>query len=139
MSTPKFLTFDEAVATAKLEHDVDFVALRFNEATQVLAAYTVSVDSDEPDYVNVAYSGGALFDFAGEEDFYDDEEAPQEAKELFYVHQKELGDGDPAIFGMTSEYVLFAVLPGLQEPEKYPSEAVFATEAARIFKEFWKV
>lgn len=139
MSTPKFLTFDEAVAAAKIEPNVDFIGLKFDAPYRHLAAYVISVDSEEPDYVNVAYSGGALFDFGGEEDFYNEEDAPQEAKELFYVHQKELGDGDPSIMGMTSEYVLFAVLPGLQEPDKYPSEAAFASDAARIFKEFWKI
>ena len=58
MTIPTFLTFDQPVAAAKQEHGVDFIAVRFKVATKFVAAYTVSVDADEPDYVNVAYSGG---------------------------------------------------------------------------------
>ena len=136
--TPTFLTYAEAVEAAKVAPNVDFLGLKFDAPYRHLAAYVISVDSEEPDYVNVAYSGGALFDFAGEEDFYDDKDAPKEAKTLFYVRQSELGNGDPQVIGMTSEYVLFEVLPGLQAPDTYEVEAEFNREAGQVFKRFWR-
>lgn len=135
---PTFLTYAEAVAAAKVAPNIDFIGLRFAAPYKHLAAYVISVDSDEPDYINVAYSAGDMFSDCGEEDFFADDDAPDEAKTLFYASQRELGNGDPQVTGMTSEYVLFEVLPGLQEPDTYELEAEFNREAGRVFKSFWR-
>ncbi len=140
---PKFLTFDEAVAAAKQEHDVDFIAIDFNEGQKFLATYTINVmddkdddEADDPNQVNIYCEGGILFDYEGDEEYYSEKDAPARAKELFYVHEKDLGK--PSITGMTGEYVLFAVLPSLKEPSQYPSETHFVNDASRLFKEFWR-
>ena len=137
-TTPNFLTFTEAVAAATQEPGVDFIGLRFDSPFRHLTTYVVSVDPDEPDYVNVAYNGGDMFSYCGEEDFYGKEDAPAEAKVLFYARQSELGNGDPQIMGMTSEYALFELLPGLRAPDTYEDEAEFNQEAGQIFKGFWR-
>lgn len=135
---PTFLTYAEAVAAAKVAPNVDFIGIGFKAPYKHLKAYVISVDSDEPDYVNVAYSAGDMYSDCGEEDFYDDNDAPAEAKMLFYASQRELGNGDPQVMGMTSEYVLFEVLPGLKSPDTYEVDAEFNRDAGQIFKSFWR-
>lgn len=134
----QFLTFDQAVEAAKKEQDIEFIGIRFNPPYRKLEAYIITVDSSESDYVNIAYSGGNLFDSFGEENFYSEDDAPADAKSLFYAHQQDLGDGSPQVMGMNSEYALFEVLPGLKEPDAYESEAAFTQEAARVFNQFWR-
>jgi len=134
----EFLNFEQAVEAAKKAHDVEFIGIRFNSPYRKLDAYIITVASDDPDYVSVSYSGGNLFDSFGEEDFYDEADAPDDAKTVFYAHQRDLGNGHPQVMGMNSEYVLFEVLPGLQEPDAYPSKAAFTQEAARVFTKFWR-
>lgn len=134
----QFLTFDQTIEAAKKEHDVEFIGIRFNPPYRKLEAYIITVDSSEPEYVNIAYSGGNLFDSFGEEDFYGEDDAPAEAKSILFAHQRDLGDGNPQVMGMNSEYALFEVLPGLKEPDTYPSEAAFTQEAVRVFNQFWR-
>lgn len=134
----RFLTFEQAVAADRLEHDVEFIGIRFEAPYRRLDAYIITVDSSEPDYVNVAYNGGNLFDSFGEEDFYGEDDAPADARRVFYARQGDLGNGNPQVMGMNSEYALFELLPGLQEPDAYPSDAAFTREAVRVFAQFWQ-
>jgi hypothetical protein len=136
--TPTFLTYDEAVAAAKAEPNVDFIGIGFEAPYRHLAAYSVSTDDEDPGYLNVSYSGGDLFSSCGEEDFYSEDDVPAEAKMLFYARDSELGDGKPGIFGMTGAYVLYAVLPGLKTTDAYETDAEFADLAVQIFKRFWR-
>jgi hypothetical protein len=73
----------------------------------------------------------------GEEDFYDLEDAPAEAKKLLYARQTDLGDGDVQVMGMTSEFVLQAILPGLRDDAKYRDHAHFMEVAGAEFHAYW--
>jgi hypothetical protein len=133
-----FYTFDEAVAVAHSEPGIEFVGMKFVEPFSYLGVYVINVYSDEPDDVNVSYEGGTLFDSMGEEDFFDVKEAPAEARELFYARKTDLGDGDANVMGMTSEFVLQEVLPGLSADAKYRDQAHFMEVAGAQFREFWR-
>lgn len=134
---PKFVTFDEAVELARNEPGVDFVGLRFVEPFTHLEAYIINTDSDDPDNVSVFYEGGALFDSMGEEDFFDLEDVPDEAKQLFYARQADMGDGKVQVMGMTSEFVLQEILPGLHDDAKYRDHAHFMQVAGAEFRAYW--
>ncbi|WP_109016001.1 hypothetical protein [Novimethylophilus kurashikiensis] len=132
-----FLTYQEAIVAAKKEPGMEFVALDFNPPKPFLALYIIEVFEDEPDEVNITYEGGELFDMGGEEDFYDEHSVPAAAKKLFYIRRGDLGEDTPNILGMTSEYVLCEVLPGLTAPEDYTEEE-FLAAATKAYKEFWR-
>jgi hypothetical protein len=134
----KFLSFDEAVAAAGEEPDVEFVGLRYVAPFSRLDVYAVMSDPDNVGYVSISYEGGELFDVGGEEDFYGLDDVPDEAKGLFYTRLLDLADGKAHINGMVSEYVLHAVLPGLGEADTYSSEAAFVNEASAKFLAFWR-
>lgn len=134
----QFFTFDEAVEAARNEPGVDFVGLKFVEPFTHLGAYIINTYADDPGNVNVFYEGGALFDSMGEEDFYDLADAPVEAKKLFYARQSDLGQGDVQVMGMTSEFVLQEVLPGLRDDAKYRDHAHFMQVAGAEFRAYWK-
>lgn len=133
---PQFLTYDQAIEAAKKAPDVEFIGLRFDAPYRRLDVYFIDVDSSELDYVNIAYEGGELFSSCGEEGFYGEDDAPVEAKNIFYVREQELGN--PQIRGMTSEYMLCNILPGLNAPDTYPNKASFTKDAARAFSSFWR-
>jgi hypothetical protein len=88
--------------------------------------------------VNVQYEGGELFDLGGEEEFYGLDDAPDEAKGLFYARKTDLGNGDVQVMGMTSEFVLQEVLPGLSKDAKYRDQAHFMQVAGADFRAFWR-
>jgi hypothetical protein len=134
----KFLTFDEAIAAAKKEADVEFVGLQYVPPYSHLDVYMVIGDPDEVSYVNISYEGGDLFDVGGEEDFYGLDDVPDEAKSLFYVRLTDLGDGKAQISGMVSEYILNALLPALSEANTYSSETAFVEAARTQFLAFWR-
>lgn len=134
---PTFLTFTEALSAASREPGVEFIGLGFAPPNPYLTIYSIEMDADFPDEANINFSGGDLFDLGGEEDFYDETTVPEEAKKLRYARKSELGDGAPSIMGMTSEYVLSAVLPGLNAPDMYRSEEEFAEAASAAYKAFW--
>ena len=134
----KFLNFGEAVEAAKKEPGVEFVALRYIPPFSRLDVYVIDVDSDEPDYTNVRYEGGDLFDTCGEEDFFSLGDVPAEVKNLFFVRAADLGNGDVQPMGMTSEFVLQAVLPGLTPDAKYRDQAHFMQVAGAEFQSFWR-
>jgi len=133
----KFLSFKEAAEAAQKEPDTEFVGLMFVDPFTHLKAYIINMYADDPGNVNVFYEGGALFDSMGEEDCFDLEDAPAEAKKLFYARQSDLGDGDVQIMGMTSEFVLQEILPTLHKNDKYRSQAHFMQVAGAAFQEFW--
>lgn len=118
-----FYSFDEAVAAARASPGIEFIGMKFIEPYSYLGVYVISVYPDEPDNVNVSYEGGALFASMGEEDFFDVDDAPEEAKMLLYARATELGDGDVQVMGMTSEFVLQEVLPGLSA-DRVPGSGV---------------
>lgn len=134
---PTFLSYAEAVATARRDPEATFVGLAFNPATAFLTVYTLQADEDDADTLNIEYEGGELFDLGGEEDFFDETSVPAEAKQLLYASKAELGDGKPHIAGMTAEYVLSTIVPGLNAPDMYRSEEEFAEMAGKAFKAFW--
>ena len=134
---PKFFTFHEAVGVARSEPGVDLVGLNFVEPFTHLAAYVINTDSDAPASVSVFYEGGALFDLMGEEDFFDLESVPDEAKTLFYARQADLGDGKVQVMGMASEFVLQEVLPGVHDDAKYRDHAHFMQVAGAEFRAYW--
>lgn len=133
-----FLNFDEAIKAAKNEPGAEFIGLRYVAPFTRLDVYVIHVDPDETDYVNVQIEGGELFDLGGEEDFYGLEDTPDEAKALFYARKSDLSDGNAQISGMLSEYVLHAVLPGLNEAKTYGSEAAFIQAASTEFLSYWR-
>jgi hypothetical protein len=133
-----FLTFDEAVALARAEPGTELIGLHFVEPFTHLGVYMVETDIDEEDVVHVAYEGGVLFSSSGEEDFYDEGDAPDEARKLFYARKTDLGDGDPSILGMTSEFVLAELIPGLGGDTKYRDHAHFSQHAGEQFRAFWR-
>ena len=138
MSTnaPQFLTYQQAVEAAKKEPDVEFIGLGFKAPYRHLSVYFIYVDSEDLDYVNIWYDGGLLFDSCGEEECYGEQDVPVEAKALFYV--KETSIGSPSIRGTMSEYVLAQVLPGLRDPESYPSKKAFTMAAVQAFSRLWR-
>jgi len=133
----QFLTFDQAVQAARSQPGVEFVGFRFEEPFTHLGAYIINTYPDDPRNVNVFYEGGALFDSMGEEDFYDVKDAPADARNLLYARQADLGDGDVQVMGMTSEFVLQAILPGLHEDAKYRDRAHFMQVAGAEFQAYW--
>lgn len=133
-----FHNFDDAVKAAKNELGMEFIGLRFIAPFTRLDAYVISVDPDEIEYVNIQYEGGELFDLGGEEDFYGLDDVPDEAKEFFYVRKSNLGSGDVQVMGMTSEFVLQEVLPGLSKDTKYRDQANFMQVAGAAFHAFWR-
>lgn len=133
-----FLNFDETVKAAKNEPGAEFIGLRFVSPFTRLDLYVIHVDPDETDYVNVQYEGGELFDIGGEEEFYGLDDAPEEAKGLFYARKTDLGDGDVQVMGLTSEFVLQEVLPGLSKDAKYRDHAHFMQVAGAAFRAFWR-
>lgn len=133
-----FLSFDEAVKAAKNEPGAEFIGLRYVAPFTRLEVYVIHVDPDEGDYVNVQVEGGELFDLGGDEDFYDLEDTPTEAKALFYARKSDLANDNAQICGMVSEYVLHTVLPGLSEAKTYGSEAAFIQAARTKFLSFWR-
>jgi hypothetical protein len=135
--TITFLTFDEAVSAAKNEPDVDFIGLQFVPPFTRLDIYAINTCADEPDNANIQYQGAELFDVDGEEEFYDVDDAPDEAKALFYARGTDLGNGDVQIMGIVSEYVLHQVLPDLKEAPRYKSEQEFIQAAGEQFQSFW--
>lgn len=134
----QFITFDEAVEAAKNEPGVELIGLRYIAPFSRLDVYVIQVDPDEADCVNIQYEGGELFDLGGEEEFYGLDDAPEEAKNLFYARKTDLGNGDVQIIGMTSEYVLQEVLPGLGKDAKYQDQAHFMQVASTAFRTFWR-
>jgi hypothetical protein len=134
----KFLSFDEAVEAAKNEPGVEFIGLRYIAPFSRLDVYVIHVDPDEIGYVNVQYEGGDLFDLGGEEEFYGLDDVPKEAKGLFYARKADLGNGDGQVMGMTSEFVLQEVLPGLSKDAKYRDQAHFVQVAGAEFRAFWR-
>lgn len=133
-----FLTFDEAVKIARSEPGVELIGINFVEPFMHLSLYLVSVDPDEPESVNIAYEGGTLFSSGGEEDFYDLSDVPADAKNLFYARMSDLADGNIQVMGMTSEFVLQAVLPGLSQDAKYRNHADFRKIAGAEFRAYWR-
>lgn len=133
-----FHSFDEAVAAARTSPGTEFVGMNFLEPYSHLGVYVINVYPDEPNGVNVFYEGGALFDSMGEEDFFDVDEAPAEARTLFYVRKSELGNGEVQVMGMTSEFVLQEVLPGLSANAKYRDQSHFMQAAGAQFRSFWR-
>lgn len=131
----QFLTYDQAIEAAKKEADVEFIGLRFEAPHRRLDAYFIYVDSDEPDYVNIAHERSELFSRGAEEQFYEEDDAPAAAKTCLYVRESELGNAQ--VRGANSEYALFEVLPGVNEPNSYPNETAFMADAARAFAGFW--
>jgi hypothetical protein len=134
---PQFFTFDEAVELARKEPGAELVGLKFVEPFTHLKMYIINTFPDDPDNVNVFYEGGALFSSAGEEDFYDLEDAPADARKLLYARQTDLGDGDVQIREMTSEFVLQEILPGLRDDAKYRDHAHFMKVAGAEFNAYW--
>ncbi|WP_426172600.1 hypothetical protein [Pseudoduganella sp. R-34] len=134
----QFFTFDEAVIAARSTPGTDLIGIHFTAPYRHLGLYIISVDVDEPDYVNVSYEGGELFDDGGEEDFYDLSDTPDEAKRLFYAAKSDLGDGDAQVMGMTSEFILQEVLPGLDRGAKYRDQEHFMEVAGQEFRAFWR-
>jgi hypothetical protein len=134
----QFLSFDESVEAAKKEPGIEFLGLQYVAPFTRLDGYMIHVDPDEPDYVNIQFEGGELFDVGGEEDFYDLDDVPAEAKSLFYVRNSDLANGKAQINGMVSEYVLQQVLPDLDEADTYGSEAAFIQAASTEFLSFWR-
>lgn len=134
----EFLNFADAVAASKREPDVPFVGLHFVAPYTRLAVYTLNSDPDNEGFVCVDYEGGELFDEGGEDDFYALRDTPDEAKGLFYARLTDLADGKAHITGMVSEYVLYTLLPGLDEAMTYDSEAEFINAASARFQAFWR-
>lgn len=134
----QFLTFDDAVDAARSDPGTEFVGINFVEPFTHLSVYIISVDADEPENVNVFYEGGTLFDSEGEEDFFDVAEVPAEAKKCFYARQTDLGNGDAQVMGLTSEFVLQEVLPGLKKDAKYRDHAHFMQVAGAEFLSYWR-
>jgi hypothetical protein len=137
-SSIEFLKFEEAVEAAKREPGAEFIGLRFVAPFTRLDAYVIHVDPDEADYVNVQYEGGELFDLGGEEDFYGLDDVPDDAKGLFYARKADLGSGEVQVMGMTSEFVLQELLPGLGKDVKYRDQAHFMQVAGAEFRAFWR-
>lgn len=133
-----FLKFDEAVIAARSNPGNAFIGIHFPAPYRHLGLYIISVDADEPDYVDVSYEGGELFGVDGEEDFYDLSDTPDEAKRLFYALKSDLGDGNAHFMGMTSEFTLQEVLPGLDRDAKYRSQEHFMEVAGQEFRAFWR-
>lgn len=133
----QFLTFDQTVEAVRKEPGAEFVGFKFDEPFTHLEAYIINSYPDEPSNVNVFYEGGALFEEMGEENFYDVEDVPVDARKLLYVRQKDLGDGKVQVMGMRSEFVLQAVLPGLREDAKYRDHAHFMQVAGAEFRAYW--
>lgn len=140
MTTPniQFLNFSDAVEVAKKEPGVKLVGLQFRSPFTRLDVYLIYVDPDEPGFVNVNYEGGELFDLGGEEDFYDIDDVPVEAKNLCYARLSDLGNGAIQIMGMTSEFVLQAVLPGLSPDARYRDQYHFRQAAGSAYAAFWR-
>jgi hypothetical protein len=134
----QFYTFDEAMEVARSETGTEFVGIKFVEPFTHLDVYIINVYADEPDNVNVFYEGGALFDSMGEEDFFDVADAPADAKKLFYARKTDLGHGNAQVMGLTSEFVLQEVLPGLSEDAKYRDHTHFMQVAGAEFRAYWR-
>lgn len=133
-----FYSFDEAVAAARISPGTEFVGMKFVDPYSYLDVYVINVYADAPDGVNVFYEGGALFDSMGEEDFFDVDDAPEEARKLLYARKSELGKGDVQVMGMTSEFVLQEVLPSLSADAKYRDQSHFMQVAGAQFRTFWR-
>ena len=131
----QFITYDEAIAASKKEPGVNFIGIRFDKPYRRVECYFISTDADEPDYVNIHYQGGLMFSSSGEEEFYCEEEVPAEAKNIFYARMQDLDY--PNLSDTVGEYVLYEVLPRLNEPESYLTNAAFVAAAIREFTAFW--
>lgn len=134
--TPTFLPFEEAVEAIQRDPDAKFIGLLLDD--DHVSAFVIEVDPSEPDTVSVTYSGGELFEDCCEEDFFDGTSAPTSSRRAFYALAAELGDGEPEIMGMTTEYVLSQILPDVGDPEEYETEEAFKRAARECFESFWQ-
>lgn len=133
----QFLSFDEAVTAANKHLDEEFIGLLFAPSFDYLGTYSVFVDSDEPEFVNINFEGGHLFDDLGEEESYSLNDVPAEAKALLYARLSELGDGNISVMGMKAEYILQEILPGIQSDARYKNKEEFMLRAGAAFQDYW--
>lgn len=133
-----FSTFDEAVKIACAEPGTELVGMKFIKPYTRLGIFIINVSPDEPYYINVFYEGGALFSSMGEEELYDAEDAPAEAKDLYYARETDLGGGGPTLMGSTSEYAFQETLPELGGDAKYRDHAHFTQAAGAAFQTYWR-
>ncbi len=133
----QFFTFDQTVEAVQSEPGAEFVGFKFDEPFTRLGVYIINTYPDEPGNVNVFYEVGTLFDPMGEEDFYDVEEVPAEARQLLYARRTDLGNGDVQVMNTASEFVLQAILPGLHDDAKYRDHAHFMQVAGAEFRGYW--
>jgi hypothetical protein len=131
-----FINFHDAVCLAQETTDVEFIGIKFDPPFKHLGVYSIVVRSDEPGEVSIMYEGGQLFSSCGEEEFYFLDDVPAQAKELIYARKSDLCDVQ--ISGMTSEFVLQKVLPGLRWDSKYRDQAHFMQVAGAEFAGFWR-
>lgn len=78
-----------------------------------MGVYEVFLDSDDLDWISVAFEGGFLFSSESEEDCYSVDEVPDQVRTLTYKHVSEV----PGIRGFAAEYALKLVFPSLPDPE----------------------
>lgn len=134
---PQFFIFNAAVEIARNEPGAELLGLKFVEPFTRLETYIIDTDPDDPASVNISYEGGALFDSGGDEDFYDLDDVPAEAKQLLYARLTDLGQGDVQVRGMVSEFVLQEILPSLRDEAKYRDRAHFMQVAGAEFLAYW--
>jgi len=132
-----FVHFDDALAIVRSAPGLEFIGLSFAAPFDYLGVYTIRlVDDEDPQYVSIMFDGGPLFSSCGEEEFFDENEVPEEAKKLFYVDTAQL-EGAPDISGTMGEYVLQDLLPGLGGEDAYSDRAEFKRAAAAAFSAYW--
>lgn len=135
--TTNFLTFDEAVSAARKEPEVHFIGLGFSSS--LLVVFALQLDAEDPPTINIFYSAAKLFDSIGYEDSYTLDDVPIGAKTLFYVRESDLNvDFVKDIFGVTSEYILHRMIPGLPDPDTCVSVKTFRQDAINKFRAFWR-
>lgn len=107
------MTFDEALQAILAQPGSSFTGFGLSRDGLHFSCYIISNDPEDPEWVAVSYEGGRLFSSSGEEESYSLEDVPGEAKTLNYRPSADL----PEVGGLTSDHALFALFPGLPDPE----------------------
>lgn len=100
-----FMTYDEVISGIKNKTLKDsFIAIFYRSEENFFGFYIVNFpDENDPEYISISYEGGYLFSYTGEEDVFDLDDMPAEAKSFSYYDINQY----PDIIGITSEYALF--------------------------------
>lgn len=134
----KRVTYDQAIEKVKHDPESRFIGY-FMRGNNFLGSYEISLTDDEPEEPaepSIMYEGGVFFSSSGEEEFYLEDEVPDEAKGLPF---SEVGS-IPDTSGYVAEHVAYSLFPDIPDPESIwgqASKTDFINRVREKMKEHW--